>query len=225
MDDSSAFVNGGVATIDALNRNVSIDRGEAVIRDVPAGTWVVSIRALGYRPQTVVLDAPTNDQETTIILSRGAHTLDAVVTNAKRAERDSAVVRDIDGRMRIASGTLIRGDNLAVVNASEASDAIRAARGFLWNGPTKVDGRVWAGHGTPVPCRSVSSADSVLQRDQREVAIYLNGDRVRGGLQMLNQMVAVKDILAIEAYPDVMSAPFEWRKSDTCAVVVFWTKH
>ena len=32
-------------------------------------------------------------------------------------------------------------------------------------------------------------------------------------------------ILAIEAYPDVLSAPFLWRTNDACAVVAYWTKH
>ena len=52
--------------------------------------------------------------------------------------------------------------------------------------------------------------------------------RLRGEEPLRNVPRAAReeghDILAIEAYPDVVSAPFIWRKNDTCAVVAVWTK-
>jgi hypothetical protein len=37
-------------------------------------------------------------------------------------------------------------------------------------------------------------------------------------------MVPVEDVLAVEAYPDVLSAPAQWRTNDACAVIAFWTR-
>jgi hypothetical protein len=66
--------------------------------------------------------------------------------------------------------------------------------------------------------------DSVPKAWQKVVAIYLDGSRLPGALEALNRMVPPSDILAVEAYPDVMSAPFLWRTRDACAVVAYWTK-
>jgi len=90
-------------------------------------------------------------------------------------------------------------------------------------GPTKVEGRVYGMKAKP--CTSVSAADSMLKVGDKSVAVYLDGSRVPGGLEMINRMVPVKDLLAVEAYPDVVSAPFLWRTNDACAVIAFWTKH
>jgi hypothetical protein len=63
-----------------------------------------------------------------------------------------------------------------------------------------------------------------LMGNAKMVAIYLDGARYHGGLNALNDAVTMKQILAIEAYPDVASAPFLWRTNDACAVIAVWTK-
>jgi hypothetical protein len=40
----------------------------------------------------------------------------------------------------------------------------------------------------------------------------------------VNSLIPPGDVLAVEAYPDVTSAPLLWRTNDACAVVAFWTK-
>jgi hypothetical protein len=59
---------------------------------------------------------------------------------------------------------------------------------------------------------------------EKSLVVYLDGVRVPFGLQGLNDMVRPEEILAIEAYPDVISAPGIWRTNDACAVVAFWTR-
>jgi hypothetical protein len=34
----------------------------------------------------------------------------------------------------------------------------------------------------------------------------------------------MKQVLAIEAYPDVISMPYLWRTRGVCAVIAVWTK-
>jgi hypothetical protein len=63
-----------------------------------------------------------------------------------------------------------------------------------------------------------------ISRRQKFIAVYLDGGRLPGGLESINRMVPPSDILAIEAYPDVVSAPFIWRTNDACAVIAYWTK-
>jgi hypothetical protein len=100
---------------------------------------------------------------------------------------------------------------------------VRAARGFMYKNPTMICARLGcvtggcelgATHLPPQPSEG----------SQKTIALYVDGERLRGGLAALNDFVPVKDILAIETYPDVMSAPFIWRSNDACAVIAVWTK-
>jgi hypothetical protein len=216
VDDSNVAVTSGRVGIPELGREVAVENGDVVITDVPAGTWLVTVRSLGRLPQLVLLDATADPTTDTVTMVRNAPMLDTVRVVAVKARRDSQVIRDIQQRLLVADGTLIRSDNLAVVNASEASDAIRVAAGFMWKSPITVTARPF---GNGQPCSSIGRP--------KRVVIYIDGVRMSGddGLKWVNEMVPVKDILAIEAYPDVTSAPFLWRTNDACAVVAFWTKH
>jgi hypothetical protein len=214
-DDSGRAVMGGQARVIALDREAAITAGEATIPDLPAGTWALAVRSLGFYPVVVPVNAPTV-APSTVKLERIPLLLDSVLIRSPRARGDSATIREIEARLVVGHGTIIRADNLAIRNSVEASDAIRSAHGFRWNGRTKLDARSG--------CHSIEHADTLRLPGSKEIAIYLNGSRVPGGIETVNQMVPPADILAIEAYPDVISAPFLWRTNDACAVIAFWTK-
>ena len=57
----------------------------------------------------------------------------------------------------------------------------------------------------------------------KTLVVYLNGLRVVGGLAGLRAAVTMRDILAVEAYQDISSAPVEWRTNDACAVLAIWS--
>jgi hypothetical protein len=224
VDDSGAAVMGGKATVAELDREAVIEGGQALLRAVPAGTWPVSVRAVGFFPVMAVVDVPGAEGGTAVVLHRIPQLLDTVLIRSPRARGDSATIRDIEARLRMANGTLIRAADLAVRNSVEASDAIRAAHGFRWRGPTKVAARPYVVGFATKECESVVHIDTLKKVTTKEVAIYLDGTRLPGGLETVNRLVLPSDILAIEAYPDVVSAPFLWRTNDTCAVIAFWTK-
>lgn len=222
VDDSGGAVMGGRAGLAALDRDAPIVGGRAAFTNIPPGTWAVSIRAVGYYPAIVPVDAPTGDATRIVTLHRIPLLLDSVLIRSPRERGDSATIRDIESRLLAAHGTLIRADHLAVRNSVEASDALRAAHGFRWKSPTVVAGRPYVNGLRTEECEKPASG--MTGTKDKGVAVYLNGSRVPGGLETLNQMVPPADILAIEAYPDVVSAPFLWRTNDACAVIAFWTK-
>ena len=225
VDDTGAAIVTGRAGIPALNRYVGIENGVAKILDVPDGAWTVSVRAIGYAPESLSVVAPVRERLRTINLHRIPQLLKPV---AVVSTRDSSVMADIAARMRVASGTLITADNLSVRNSTYATDALRMARGFTWKSPT----RVWTrgtGTGGRIGCESLPTADSIVKRVgvrtvPKVIVVYLDGTKLPGGLESINRMVPKDDILAIEAYPDVLSAPFLWRTNDACAVIAYWTK-
>jgi hypothetical protein len=222
-DSGNALLSGN-AEIDALALNAVVDSGHATISGVPAGTWLMVVRAIGFEPKAVAIDASGSTTHATVDLARIPFVLDSVLVKATGAPHDSAVVAGIKFRLRTANGTYIAADNLAVRNSIEASDGIAAATGFVWKGKTSVTARPYSRGFVLADCNSLPTGDTVLQSGNKTVAIYLDGSRVPGGLEMINRMVPPSDILAIEAYPDVISAPFLWRTNDACAVIAFWTK-
>jgi hypothetical protein len=217
VDEQGAPIDAGRMVIDSLNRWVLIERGAATLTDLPAGRWTIAIRVLGFRPESVSLVAAIHpDSIPTIAMHRIAQSLAPVEVTAPLTSKDSAKLRAIELRLRTAHGTLILADNLAVRNASDAIDALSAATGFTVKSSTVVRARG--------RCESVPKMDTLMRRGTKVVAIYLDGNRVPGGLEMLNRTIPPSDILAIEAYPDVVSAPFLWRTNDACAVVAYWTR-
>jgi hypothetical protein len=226
VDDTAAAVTTGQAGIEALGRSAPIVNGVATLTDIPAGSWTVYIRAIGFQPESLSVSAPVTGRLRTVNMHRNPQPL---ATVSVVSHRDSTVLHDIQARMRVASGTLITADNLSVRNSVYASDAIRIARGFNWKSPTRVQTRGTSGGlGGSGRCESLPSVDSMMPRRtstvRKVVAIYLDGARLPGGLESINRMVPVSDILAIEAYPDVLTAPFLWRTNDACAVIVYWTR-
>jgi hypothetical protein len=223
LDTSGTEVVSGDATISALGRSEKIEHGHVTFAAVPEGSWILSFHALGYEPRNVLLEADADAARTPpvpVSLRRVAQVLDPVNVVAKGSSMDQRTLADIDERMRLGAGTLIRDD--ALRNVTEASDAIRLARGFVVKGPTNVEARPFR----TGACRSaVSNMTMKSSSTAREVAVYLDGNRMPGGLETINNMLRPSDILAVETYADVLSAPFIWRKNDTCAVVAFWTKH
>jgi hypothetical protein len=224
VDDTGSALMAGEAGIQELGRFAPIVNGTVTISDVPDGTWKVSIRAIGFRPESVSVRAPVTTPLRPVNMHRIPQPLAPV---AVVSQRDSSVMEDIRRRMLVASGTLITAENPSVRNSTYATDALRIARGFTWKGPT----RVWTrgtGKGGLVGCESLPSADIIVSRRghtlHKVVAIYLDGSRLPGGLESINRMVPVSDILAIETYSDVLSAPFLWRTNDACAVIAYWTK-
>jgi hypothetical protein len=146
---------------------------------------------------------------------------------SRQEQRDSTVMRTIEARMRVASGTLIRATDSRAENASLPTDLLRFARGFRWRSTTLVQTRGTASSfqaRQAARCESLPVADSIPRRGSKFVAVYLNGTRLPGGLEMINRMVPIADVLAVEAYPDVLSAPSYWRTNDACAVIAYWTK-
>lgn len=222
--DSGVSLPGGRVSVPKLRREVPVKDGLASITDMPPGSWAISVRSLGYNPQTAIIEAITGETtESSISLSRMDNVLDTVRVVSKTALRDSAVLKDIRARLLVAAGTLIQQDNLSLRSATEASDAIRVARGFIVKSPTRVEARPVTQGLATAPCASAAS-NTTMGRG-KQVAVYLDGTRVPGGLESVNNMVRPNQILAIEAYPEVLSAPFLWRTNDTCAVIAFWTKH
>jgi Carboxypeptidase regulatory-like domain len=198
-----AVVPSGRVGISALSLDVPIENGAFSITGVPAGTWLLEARVIGYEPQSAFADVAEGAPATmTITLGQKVQLLDAVTVVGKMSG-DLKTLSGIAERRRTSFGTVFMPGNSWLTSALYPADVLGAARGFTF--------------GRARGCSGPGSA-------KKDIAVYLDGARFPPGLGELNTAVTMKDVLAIEAYPDVISAPFLWRTNDACAVIAVWTK-
>ncbi len=209
----------GQATIAALGIDVPVRDGAFTMAALPADTWFVELKGIGVEPAARLVTV--SDRATTnvvVAMNRRAQTLETVNVVGK-AGRELRVLDDIALRNKVASGTVFLPGSSWLAAADTPADVLRAARGFIQRSPTRA---VIAG------CDPVNpvSGDKYDEKghEKTNLAVYLDGARLGTGLQGLADAVPMRDVLAIETYPDVQFAPFLWRTNDACAVMAVWTR-
>ena len=217
-------VPAGRASIAALAVDVAVTNGEFAMTGLPAGTWLVDARAIGYdRRSLLVHTADRSSTAVTLRLEKQVQTLE-VVSVIGRVGRDTRTLLDITERNRTSGGTVFLPGSDWLETADSPADVLRGARGFVQKSQFRAEARMYlAGGFQNLPCVTTEAPRGM--GTGKAIALYLDGARFPGGLSDLSSMVAMKDILAIEAYPDVLSVPLLWRTSDACAVVAIWTRH
>jgi hypothetical protein len=212
-------VSSARVAIPSLALEQTVVDGRFSFNKLPSGQWSLEVRALGFArwDQLVEVDENASD-EVAVAMVALAYPLKAARVVASRYMTDDLVIRGILERNRIAAGTMFLPGNQSLGAALYPADVVRAARGFTYKDATTISARlgcVLAGDDLPAaPSRAA----------KKTIALYVDGERLRGGLPALNSLVPMKDILAIETYPDVMSAPFIWRSNDACGVIAVWTR-
>ena len=204
-------VASGTASITALELDAPVTNGAFTIPNVPPGTWLVESRVIGYEPQSTLVDVAEGAPATlTVAVGRKAQVLDAVTVVGK-ASPDIKVLNDLVKRNRAGGGTMFLPGNVWLESAIYPADVMRAARGFQYLNYDTIRARGCTGGG---------SAGLVPKR----LVIYLDGFRMAEGFEDVRTMISMRDVLAIEAYPDMIAVPGQWRTLDACAVIAIWTK-
>ena len=177
--------------------------GTFTVTGIPAGTWELEALAIGYEPHAMLVDAVEGAPASVpITLTHKAQTLDAINV-VGTPSGDLKVLRDVMDRRRFLAGTVFLPGNPTLQSALYPADVLTVARGF-WSGRARG-------------CTHVGPTG-------KRLIVYIDGVRFPGGLEQLNSMVTIREVLAIEVYPDIISLPYLWRTSDACAVIAVWTK-
>ena len=221
LPDGSALPTGHVV-IDALALEVPVLNGDFSLGGLPPGTWAVEARAIGYEPRSAFVDvSELGITSIRITLAERAQVLDAVTVRGKRGG-DAKILSAIASRRSTSIGTVFLPGNPYLESSYDPADALRTATGFRY-----VSAEVLLSSGCgfryPPPDEPTMPSGPVRART-RTLVVYLNGARVAGGLPELRTAVTMRDILAMEAYQDIASAPMEWRTNDACSVLAIWTK-
>ncbi|MEP6990711.1 MAG: carboxypeptidase-like regulatory domain-containing protein [bacterium] len=202
--DSSALAS-GVLSVDALAIDTPIKDGAFSLGGIPAGTWFIELKAIGYEPRTLLVNATAEaSAPLRLVIEKKPQTLEAINVIGAASADTRALGRIID-RGRRSTGTVFLPGNSWLATSAYPADVLRAAPGFHYKDPYHVEGRLG--------CKSV--------------AVYLDGLRMVD-LEQATNAAPMNRVLAIEAYPDADSAPLEFRSDNFghgCAVVAIWTRH
>jgi hypothetical protein len=173
------------------------------MKGLPLGTWSLEVKAVGLEPRLALIDLVEIGSSTvTITLTDHVQAMEPV-TVIGRPSRETKILEDVLFRKRFGAGTIFLPGNSWLKDAGEIGDVLRAARGFHSQRGQSF-GRACTTNGPPLK-------------------LYLNGAPYLLPFEDMNKMIPIHDVMAIEAYPDGMSAPFLWRLDHPCAVIAVWT--
>ncbi|MHB8837727.1 MAG: carboxypeptidase-like regulatory domain-containing protein [Gemmatimonadaceae bacterium] len=201
----------GRATIAALGRDVPIRDGEFLMTDIPPGSWVVDVRAMGSEPQSTLISATDSAvNRVALRIGESLQRLEAVTVVGKR-DANTRLLEEVLRRKRIGMGTVFLPGSPALRSAIWTSDVMKEARGFLYRGPT----------------------DIVARAKCRFIAVYVDDILQPNGFGGLEAVAPPGEVLAIETFPDILLAPVQYRimkyvlgtTNRYCAVVLVWTKN
>lgn len=195
--DGGRAVAGAIVFSEGLPETRSGEDGRFVLRDVPAGTRQVEVRAIGAAPYVTIVDVRPRDTTTVAFSLSKVVTLEEITVKARRF-RD-VMIRDIAERRRVGLGYFRDSTEI----------------GQLPNVTTIFDGvaglRVRRGIGSQLR----------IQVDGCDLAIWIDRQR----LEPVDLYLLTPDAIAtIETYTRPTFMPPEFKEKGKCGAVVVWTK-
>jgi hypothetical protein len=181
-------------------------QGRVVLRELPAGTQTVVVRAIGLAPANPwVALAPQQERALEVTLTRFAHALPAVAVVGRR---DDALAADIQRRTRASGGRLIEGEALQDLIASPTAWA--RIPGVSVGARSDADALPLMRGALGARCEPVIWSDGVRMS-------AMNGWELRG--LMLNAR-------RVEVYADGRRVPPEFSSGgmDPCGVIAIWSR-
>lgn len=178
--------------------------GHFTLMGLPAGTFSVEARMLGYEPRRVAVDlSPQKPANVDLEFGARVQSLSRVVIMGK----PSRTAPDIEGfleRSRNGMGHYITASDNILKNAIDVTDALRATPGV----------QVVPGSGF---------GHVILLRGGCVPVVYVDGMEMQEGYSSLDDIVPPQQVAGIEVYSGLGEAPVQY-KSNGCGVLLVWTK-
>lgn len=203
VSDAKLFVWGTGLTA------VTHSDGRFALDGLPAGTFSVEARSLGYEPVRAAVDLASNKTASVALaFDQRANQLSRVTIMGKRSARNS----DIDGflsRSRNGMGHYITAADIDRSAAFTVTDALRMTPGIRIV-PTNGYGYAIYGRGFGLsgPCSP---------------NVFIDGVQIYDGSTSLDEMVQPNQVAGIEVYAGIGGAPGQY-VNNGCGVILVWTK-
>lgn len=177
--------------------------GRFRIEGLPAGTFSVEARALGFVPTLAAVDlASSRTASVSLSVNERATTLSTVTVIGKRSNA-SRGLEDFLQRSRSGFGHYITAADIERNYTFAVTDALRMTPGL----------RVSPGRfGNQVTVRGGCAPE-----------VYVDGMRMYDGAQDIDQFVQPSQVAGIEVYTGIAGAPMQYQ-SNGCGAILIWTK-
>jgi hypothetical protein len=185
------------------------EAGSFALAGLPAGTYALEVRAIGYAPKRVPVTLSTRAPGSVgIVLDERLNTLQSVVVQADRTK----LTKDYNGfleRQKRGMGRFLSEEDLNRRNPIVITDALRTTPGIsvVPNG---------TGFGYAIQGRGGCQPD-----------VWVDGMRVFDGATDLDQIVRPMDVAGVEVYNGAATVPAQFMGAGGgggCGVVAIWTK-
>ena len=178
--------------------------GRFRLSGLPAGTFSVEARAIGFDPQRAAVDL-SSAKEATVRLAflKRVNELSRVVIMGKPSNR----FHDIDeflARARTGMGHYLMGGDERLKTALTVTDAMRNIAGV-----------------NIVP--SGQFGNVILLRGRCTPVVYVDGLEMHDGYESVDDIVPPQQVAGIEVYTGLGEAPMQYN-TNGCGVVLVWTK-
>ncbi len=187
--------------------SASTASGVFVLSDLPTGTHTLDARAIGYLPQTRVVDVIRDDSTTLVVSFERLTRMDTLRIRAAVNGVRSRSLAEFDARRKsAASGTFLGPEDLLERPPLRTTDIFGNMAGV------RV---IPSGSGYRVRMRGTG-------RELCQPSLFIDGAPVVD-TDDLEFVMAADFVRAVEVYPSAMTAPAQFTGRSTCGVIVFWT--
>ena len=212
------LVNATVSLLGSDVRVVTGANGRFQLTELPAGSYIVFVRRLGFRLVSATIQVAEADTiRLSFALQPAATTLPASVVTARS---ESPMLAEFEGRREFAArfggGQFMTADEIDKRNTVFATELIRTFHGIqIGNGPT-------AGGGRGPLVISGRAAGSIHLRCYP--TIWLDGVLLPGPVN-LDGLPSPKAIAGIEVYPGPAEVPPRYASGGmSCGAILIWTR-
>ena len=183
--------------------------GQFEASGLPAGTYTIESRAIGFAPARQPLDLHANAQATITIAMAPLATLTDTVQVRARAPNSAVPLVDFQRRRAGGFGHFLDEQQLKQREVMYVADIFRNTPGItIMQGIYGGDRVLMRASGGGGPCTP---------------AVFLNGLAVQMADGILDAIVNPQEVRGVEIYSHVSSVPIQFQSLNGCGSIVLWT--
>ena len=209
-----ALAGAEVTVLRSQVRVRTAENGRFRILRTPAGSYLLIVRRVGYRPLTDLVEVLPNDTlRLTFALERAPQSLEAVVVTERQP---SPRMREFDARRKLGIGEFMNQDEIERRAALEVKDLLRTFKTVNVS-PSYTKGSM-------AEYYALSKRGGGVMQGECAMTVLTDGVTMPKPFD-LNLMPPPREIAGIEVYAGSATVPAQYAALNSgCGVVLVWTR-